>query len=306
MDDYSGLAARVAAGVGGLRGCLILSRDGLVLGAYPSDDDSVAKPSWLRFAMLGEPERSFVEFGDQVWVYVHRGPYAAFAIADAGVRPGLVMDELEQALMTAEQARTKREGMRAPGAARSPPRPPGRPTNHPAPDPGRQPAHRRAGRGRGRPAPRTERAMPTRPPSAPPPRPPHPARPSHARRRLEAAGPGRGRAGGAHGRDAGSRDAQARAPEAHDDARDARSRLGRRGGGRRRGRPGDARPGVLGTAPGVRRRRGGALLTPYAGRTMTGPERQAPTSLGRVPLDLSAREFVGPLQDPMPSDEAQP
>jgi hypothetical protein len=66
MDDYSGLAARVAAGVGGLRGCLILSRDGLVLGAHPDDDEAVAKPSWLRFATLGEPERSFVEFGDQV------------------------------------------------------------------------------------------------------------------------------------------------------------------------------------------------------------------------------------------------
>ena len=131
MDDYSGLAARVAAGVGGLRGCLILSRDGLVLGAYPSDDDNVAKPSWLRFAMLGEPERSFVEFGDQVWVYVHRGPYAAFAIADPGVRPGLVMDELEQALMTAEQSRMKREGMRPPESSATPAGP--RTTLHPTP-----------------------------------------------------------------------------------------------------------------------------------------------------------------------------
>jgi hypothetical protein len=166
MDDYSGLAARVAAGVGGLRGCLILSRDGLVLGAYPSDDDSVAKPSWLRFAMLGEPERSFVEFGDQVWVYVHRGPYAAFAIADAGVRPGLVMDELEQALMTAEQARTKREGMRGSeaGAVTATPTPVGpRTTLHPTPAPSPPivvPVAAEA-------APRTERAMPTRPPSAP-------------------------------------------------------------------------------------------------------------------------------------------
>ena len=117
MDDYSGLAARAAAGVGGLRGCLILSRDGLVLGAHPDDDDSLTKPSWLRFATLGEPERSFVEFPDQVWVYVHRGPYAAFAVADAGVRPGLVIDQLEQALLTAEEARTRRDGLRAPDAA---------------------------------------------------------------------------------------------------------------------------------------------------------------------------------------------
>ncbi len=117
MDDYSGLAARVAAGVGGLRGCLILSRDGLVLGAHPGDDESVAKPSWLRFATLGEPDRSFVEFPDQIWVYVHRGPYAAFAVADAGVRPGLVIDQLEQGLLMAEESRTKREGLRGPEAA---------------------------------------------------------------------------------------------------------------------------------------------------------------------------------------------
>jgi len=130
MDDFSGLAARVATGVGGLRGCLILSRDGLVLGAHPDDDDSVAKPSWLRFATLGEPERSFVEFPDQVWVYVHRGPYAAFAVADAGVRPGLVIDQLEQALLMAEESRTKRDGLRP---AEAPPAAGPRTPLHPTP-----------------------------------------------------------------------------------------------------------------------------------------------------------------------------
>lgn len=124
MDDYPGLAARVAAGVGGVRGCLILSRHGLVLGAYPDGDESVAKPSWLRFAVLGEPERGFVEFADQTWVYVHRGPYSAFALADAGVRPGLLMEQLDQALLTAEESRSRREGLRAPDAvATSAPRP---------------------------------------------------------------------------------------------------------------------------------------------------------------------------------------
>jgi hypothetical protein len=116
MEDYPGLATRVAASVGGLRGCLILSRHGLVLGAHPDGDESVAKPSWLRFALLGEPDRSFVEFADQIWVYVHRGPYAAFAIADAGVRPGLLIDQLEQALLMAEESRTRREGLRSPEA----------------------------------------------------------------------------------------------------------------------------------------------------------------------------------------------
>ena len=87
MDDYSALAYRIAGGVADVRGCLILSRDGLILGSYP-DDETAVKPAWVRFASLGEPERSFVEFGDQVWVYVRRPAYGAFAVANAGVRPG--------------------------------------------------------------------------------------------------------------------------------------------------------------------------------------------------------------------------
>jgi hypothetical protein len=120
MDDYSALAQRVAVTVGDVRGLLVLSRDGLVLGAYPEDDESVAKPSWLKFATLGEPEKSFVEFGDQVWVYVHRGPYAAFAVAGTSVRPGILIDQLEQALLAAEDARTKREPLKLPDATSAP------------------------------------------------------------------------------------------------------------------------------------------------------------------------------------------
>ncbi len=73
MDDYSALAQRISVSVSGVSGALILSRDGLVLGAYPNEDESLAKPAWLKFITLGEPDRSFVEFPDQVWAYVKRG-----------------------------------------------------------------------------------------------------------------------------------------------------------------------------------------------------------------------------------------
>ncbi len=119
MDDYSALAYRIAGSVADVRGCLILSRDGLILGSYP-DDETAVKPAWMRFASLGDPERSFVEFGDQVWVYVRRPAYSAFAVADAGVRPGLVIDQLEQILLAAEEARTRRETLRVPEAAVAP------------------------------------------------------------------------------------------------------------------------------------------------------------------------------------------
>ena len=120
MDDYSALAYRIAGGVADVRGCLILSRDGLILGSYP-DDETAVKPAWVRFASLGDPERSFVEFGDQVWVYVRRPAYGAFAVANAGIRPGLVIDQLEGILASAEESRNRRDTLRVPEASVGPP-----------------------------------------------------------------------------------------------------------------------------------------------------------------------------------------
>jgi hypothetical protein len=124
VEDFSALASRIAVGVGEVRGCLILSRDGLVLGSFPPGEEHLVKPAWVRFAAMGDPEKGFVEFADELWVYVRRGPYAAFAVAGTGIRPGLLMEHLEQALFAAEEARSKREALRIPEA---PPAPSGRP-----------------------------------------------------------------------------------------------------------------------------------------------------------------------------------
>ena len=120
MDDYSALAQRISVGVSGVSGALILSRDGLVLGAFPNEDESLAKPAWLKFITLGEPDRSFVEFPDQVWAYVKRGPYAAFVLAEPGTRPGVLVDQMEQALLVAEEGRTRRDTLRVPDASSAP------------------------------------------------------------------------------------------------------------------------------------------------------------------------------------------
>ena len=120
MDDYSALAQRISVSVSGVSGALILSRDGLVLGAYPAEDESLAKSAWLRFTALGEPERSFVEFPDQVWAYVRRGPYAAFAVAEVGIRPGVLVDQMEQVLLLAEEGRSRRDTLRVPDANSAP------------------------------------------------------------------------------------------------------------------------------------------------------------------------------------------
>jgi hypothetical protein len=120
MEDLSALASRIAVGIGDLRGCLILSRDGLVLGSYPPDAEASLKPAWLKFATLGEAEKGFVQFADELWVFVHRGPYSAFASGEVSIRPGLLIDQLEQALLIAEESRSKREALKIPEAPAAP------------------------------------------------------------------------------------------------------------------------------------------------------------------------------------------
>lgn len=142
MEDFTALAGMLSASVGDARGALILSKDGLVLGADPADAESLLKPAWLHFASLGEPERGFVQFGTEIWCYVRRGPYAAFVVSGAGVRPGLVIDQIEMVLLSAEQTRSKRELVRtepAPPAPATAPSSKPRTPLHPEVRPSEQP-----------------------------------------------------------------------------------------------------------------------------------------------------------------------
>jgi hypothetical protein len=118
MDDYAALVERVCFTLPKVTGCLLLSEDGLVLSAYPDDGNNVAETAWLHFCALGEPLRGFLAFADQVWAYVRHGPYAAFVVAGAGVRPGVLVDQLEQVL-TNPRIRLPAETFHAP----DPPRP---------------------------------------------------------------------------------------------------------------------------------------------------------------------------------------
>ncbi len=114
MDlDFSALASRVAARADVL-GCVILSRDGLVLGAFPPNGERDVTPAWLRFSSVGEPERGFVEFPDELWAYCRLGPYAAFAVGSPRTRAGVLLDYLEQALLVAEDSRELRAAVRRP------------------------------------------------------------------------------------------------------------------------------------------------------------------------------------------------
>ena len=125
MNDFDALAAVLGAGIADLRGCLILSRDGLVLAGYPDTAEQELKASWIRFAALGEPDRGFVQFGNETWSYARRGPYGSFAVTGIGVRPGIVIDHMEQVLLAAADERSKGEGVKGASVSVPVPQAPG-------------------------------------------------------------------------------------------------------------------------------------------------------------------------------------
>lgn len=132
MEDFNAVAATLGAGLSDIRACLILSRDGLILGGYPEGAEFDAKPAWLKLAAMGEPERGFLQFGTETWCFVRRGPYAAMAVTGTAIRPGLVIEQMDRVLFTAEETRARREG---PPIAASGPAPTTKPRTQLHPDP---------------------------------------------------------------------------------------------------------------------------------------------------------------------------
>lgn len=111
--DFAALVHAVVAGVADVRACLIVSRDGLALGAFPAEEEEKALAAWSQIAGLGETDRGFVGFRDEMWVFCRRGPYAALAKASSSARPGLILDRLEEMLLVAEEARMRKEAFRS-------------------------------------------------------------------------------------------------------------------------------------------------------------------------------------------------
>jgi hypothetical protein len=110
--DFAALTQAVVAGLSDVRSCLMVSRDGLALGASPAIEEGRTLDVWTRISSLGEVERGFVTVRDEVWVFCRRGPYGAVAIGTATARPGPILDSLEQMVLRAEEARVRKEGFR--------------------------------------------------------------------------------------------------------------------------------------------------------------------------------------------------
>jgi hypothetical protein len=104
--DFSDLAARMAASVAGVRACLILSRDGLSLGAHPADGEARAREAWDVLQRMGDPQRGFMDMGTEIWVVATGAAYAAVMVATPEVKPGLLLDRMEAQLLAAEESRS--------------------------------------------------------------------------------------------------------------------------------------------------------------------------------------------------------
>jgi hypothetical protein len=118
--DFAALTEAVVAGLSDVRSCVMVSRDGLALGAYPATEEGRTLDVWTRLAELGDVERGFVTVRDEIWVFCRRGAYGAVATAASTARPGVILDSLEQMVLAAEEARVRKEGVRPPAERAAP------------------------------------------------------------------------------------------------------------------------------------------------------------------------------------------
>jgi hypothetical protein len=106
-SDLGELAARMCAGLDGVRACLVLSADGLTLGSYPADGEALGREVWDRLEQVAAPQRGFLDLGEEVWVIARRGPYTAVLVSAVALRPGLLLDRVEALLRAAEETRVR-------------------------------------------------------------------------------------------------------------------------------------------------------------------------------------------------------
>jgi hypothetical protein len=120
MDDFAALAARIADVVDDVRGCLIVSRDAMVLAAYPETSEAETTGSLTAFLGLGVARRGFLELEHETWCFARHDACAAFVVTGPGSRPGLVIAQLDRALDRFDGAEALRTETSSGRAARPP------------------------------------------------------------------------------------------------------------------------------------------------------------------------------------------
>ena len=96
--DLAALTGSVVVGLPDVQACLLLTRDGLPLASYPPERERATTQAWARWAALGEVRRGFAVLEGEMWLYANDARHAAFVLARADARPGLILDRLDRVL----------------------------------------------------------------------------------------------------------------------------------------------------------------------------------------------------------------
>jgi hypothetical protein len=103
--DFAALAGKVIGNVSGVRACLFVSNDGLPLGAHPGADERRVLGIWARLSGVGNVARGFMAVDNEIWAFSAGEHFGVMVVAEAGARPGMVLDGIDQVLAWAEERR---------------------------------------------------------------------------------------------------------------------------------------------------------------------------------------------------------
>ena len=98
--DYAAVAGSAVLGTPGIRVCLLVSTDGLPLGAYPATDERRAASVWTRLSSLGRVRRGFVTVDDEMWAFDQNEHHGVLLIADPKARAAILLEVAGQVLAT--------------------------------------------------------------------------------------------------------------------------------------------------------------------------------------------------------------
>jgi hypothetical protein len=101
--DYAAVAGSAVLGAPGIRVCLLVSTDGLPLGAYPATDERRAASAWTRLSSLGRVARGFVVVDDEMWAFHQDERHGVLLLADPKVRAAVLLEVADQVLITVRE-----------------------------------------------------------------------------------------------------------------------------------------------------------------------------------------------------------
>jgi hypothetical protein len=108
MEGFEAFARALGSEVAELRGCLMATRDGRVLGVYPAGSTNV-DAAWRRIAPLRACTSAVVRFERETWCVVGHGAHVAVAIVAISTDPLVVVERMELLLTAVDRASAENE-----------------------------------------------------------------------------------------------------------------------------------------------------------------------------------------------------